>query len=207
MHTADDATTLDGMKSGHAIIVIAAILTALLLSMRATTADAAECLHTPPASSAEPKANLNALRKPIARELCQAVRSASKRYACAAAGLSSKPRPRSQTANRSIGAFHATQTLAETMRAVSWSTLCYREKRGSGTCSRLWFARRTSPTSPGPRTLGPPAQSSRIRNDSRGLRPVAPIKSGACSVDVMRCWVGLTRARSTRTFCRSRSVL
>jgi hypothetical protein len=73
MHAADEATTLGGMKKGRGITVAATILAALL-PMRATTADAAECPHTPPASSAERKDILNALRKPIARELGQAVR-------------------------------------------------------------------------------------------------------------------------------------
>ena len=74
MHTSDDATTLDGIKNGCAIIVVAMILAGLQLPMRAPAAGAAGCPHKPPASSAERKDILNALRKPIVRELGQAVR-------------------------------------------------------------------------------------------------------------------------------------
>jgi hypothetical protein len=65
---------LTPMKTSRAIIIAVGILAPLQFAMFASTASAAGCPYTPAASSAERKAILNALRKPIARELGQAVR-------------------------------------------------------------------------------------------------------------------------------------
>ncbi len=67
-------TTLIPMRTSRAIVIAVGMLASLQFAMFAGSASAAGCPHTPAASSAERKAILNALRKPIARELGQAVR-------------------------------------------------------------------------------------------------------------------------------------
>lgn len=74
MRRANCATTLIRMRTSRSIIVALGILATLQFATFAETASAAGCPHTPAPSSAERKAILNALRKPIARELGQAVR-------------------------------------------------------------------------------------------------------------------------------------
>jgi len=72
--SASAATILIRMRYDWSLVFAASVSAVLQLTLPAQTARAADCLHTPAASSAERKAILNTLRKPVERELGQDVR-------------------------------------------------------------------------------------------------------------------------------------